>query len=158
VPDEKDDFAELALGDSFHGAYNSRRFRLARSGGSGKKPAPAKVEGEGKKRKLASLPILNASGRQQAAEGAIICETCPIPYRQAEALDTIGVAAEELLREFHREASPWKKSRLLLAYFLMGAPGARRRLPDFLSLGAPNLRVFVRTLGHVMLHAVPRAK
>lgn len=160
VQDEKDDFAELALGGSFHGAWNSQRFRRARAGGSklrGKSPAREKGE-ERKRRKPASLPILSASGRPQAPEGELVCETCPIPYRQGEALETIDVAAEELLRSFHRESSPWKKARLLLPYLLMGAPGARRRLPDMLSLGAPNLRVFVRTLGHVMLHAVPRAK
>lgn len=159
VQEEKDDFSELKLGGSFHEAWNSQRFRLARAGGSTRNPAAGeKQESNGRRRKPASLPVLSASGRPQGVEGDLICETCPIPYRQAEALDTINVAAEELLRSFHREPSPWKKSRLLLLYLLMGAPGARRRLPNILSLGAPNLRVFVRTVGHVMLHAVPRAK
>jgi MoaA/NifB/PqqE/SkfB family radical SAM enzyme len=148
VSDEKDDFAELSLGGSLRTAWNSTRFRQARGG----RRAPQ--TGEGSKRKYASLPVLGAT----PVGGELICDACPIPFRQAEALDTIEGAAEELRRSFHLESSPWTKGRLLLAYLLMGAPGARRRLPDFLTLGAPNLRVFARTLGHVLLHAVPRAK
>jgi MoaA/NifB/PqqE/SkfB family radical SAM enzyme len=143
VPDEADDFGEYGLGGSFLDTYNSPRFRQARSG----KDAGAKERGRA--RKYASLPVMGVP--QKSAE--LVCSNCPIPYDQNEALRTIDDAAEGLLQSFHREASPWAKGRRFVSYLLMGAPGARKRLPSFLTLGANSPRVFLRTVGHVLRHA-----
>jgi hypothetical protein len=110
-------------------------------------------------RKTVSLPIFSAPQPIVApTEDALICQSCPIPYRMNEALDIVNNTALALLRSFHEESSIWKKARPLTAYVIMGMPGWKTAVRSSLYFRTRNLRAAVRTFTHGMFHGTSRAR
>jgi MoaA/NifB/PqqE/SkfB family radical SAM enzyme len=102
-PAETDDFGDYEIGRGLWGVWNNARFRAARRlfAASGR---PVTAE------------IINGMGVQAHSllkPGELICQQCPIPFRQDEADRTIARVARGLLRHIWRPRSA-------LAFLLMG--------------------------------------
>ena len=162
VVSQGDDFADYSRSASFFDTWNSERFKRARGLFSGRKPSAstmdtkttvdqsskngAKGKGPSRKKKTVSLPIFNTSQPIAApSEDALICESCPIPYRMNEAVNVVEDTATAVLRSFHDAPSLWKKVPFLFAYLLMGLPGWKTVLRSFLSFRLRNIRFAPRT-------------
>ena len=174
VVDQADDFAEYLPQAGFFKAWNSKKFGQARrlftknpSSSSSKsrqstKQSPGGVAADpdptGSAQKRTSLPLFKDQSNAMPAEDKLICHSCPIPDRMNEALVTIEETGANLLASFRRELSFRKKTRLLTAYLLMGAPEMKKFTRSFLAHRAPHFPWFARTLAHGMLNGNSRAR
>ena len=175
VVNQGDDFAEYSRSDGFFKAWNSKRFQQARGLFTNRKSVPAvkdpnqiasqssKIGGvDGNpsgRRRTVNLPVFSApQSTMTASEDALICETCPIPYRMNEASEVIKSTAFALLRSFHEESSVWKKGRVLFAYFLMGMPAWNRWIRNSLSFRTRKLRIAARTFAHGTFKGTSRVR
>jgi hypothetical protein len=162
VVNQGDDFADYSRTDGFFNAWNSKKFQRARGLFTKRKPDTAAKETRqirkqpssvsvaeeiaSGSRKSINLPIFNASQPPETpSEEALICHSCPIPYRMREALESVEVTATGLMYLLHQESSIWEKTRLLTAFLLMGMPGWKGYLRSFLSRPTRNIRAFART-------------
>lgn len=174
VVNQGDDFAEYSSPNGFFAAWNSNRFKRARSLFSTRKPKASTRNGKQvaeslptenakggasvSKRRTVTLPIFNTSPPiTSPPEDQLICHTCPIPYLMGEATDVVDNAALEVLRMV-RESPIWQKPRPLAAYLLMGMPGWKSYLRSFLSRRTRNISALARAHAHEMLHSSSRAR
>ncbi len=159
VVNQGDDFAEYSQSEGFLNAWNSEKFKQARRLFTKRKSsAPGKTGAESvngdrgakpsKQKKTVSLPIFSDATSAEPESGALICQTCPIPYRMNEALDVVNAIAADVLHSFHEASSLWKKGAPLFAYILMGLPEAKTVLKSFLSFRSRKLLTTVRMSAH----------
>jgi len=155
-----DDFAEYSRSDGFFKAWNSKRFKQARRLFTNRQPSVSvnntdqrftKNAGDegivSGSRKGINLPIFDTSqSLVTPPEETVICQSCPIPYRMNEAVNTVDNMAAALLQSFHEESTIWRKVLSLSAYFLMGMPRGKTILLRYLSSSAQTFRDFGRTL------------
>ncbi|MGA9048012.1 MAG: radical SAM protein [Dehalococcoidia bacterium] len=121
VPPERLDFATYSPGDNFMTVWNSPKFRRAR-GMVGASSSRKQTKG------VTAEEYVNIVGRSNAmasglsmsmSEDEIICQKCPIPWRQNENRYLINDIGYSLMASFFK--SPVKNARNLLAYLMMGA-------------------------------------
>jgi MoaA/NifB/PqqE/SkfB family radical SAM enzyme len=173
VVNQGDDFADYSPADGFFSAWNSKRFKQARglftkrkSGASkdakqiAKQSAKNTIKEEivSGSRNTVNLPIFNSPAQAAPVVEALICHSCPIPYRMNEAFETIETTTAELLQQVRQESAIWKKLRPLTAYLLMGMPGGKSLLPRSVFLGARSFRNFARSLAYGRRHSISRAR
>jgi hypothetical protein len=173
VVNQGDDFADYSPADGFFSAWNSKRFKQARglftnrkSGASkdakqiAKQSAKNTIKEEivSGSRKTVNLPIFNSQAQAAPEVEALICHSCPIPYRMNEAFETIETTTAELLQQVRQESAIWKKLRPLTAYLLMGMPGGKSLLPRSVFLVARSFRNFARSFAYGRRHGISRAR
>lgn len=123
---EQQDFSDYR-GD-FLDSWNSDKFRRARNLFTGRGERAPKAAPEAETFHTSSRLI--AKGDSTMAPGDLICNDCPIPHRQSEAMQVINWETTKLLHACRTE----KSVKSLLAYLLMGAPDGwalLKRLPRF---------------------------
>jgi hypothetical protein len=62
---------------------------------------------------------------ESLGENELICNKCPIPWRQDDVHGIIAGEAYNLVQAYMKETALRKRARLLLAYLLVGAPNWR---------------------------------
>lgn len=126
VPAERHDFSSYTASGGFLEAWNSSKFKQARSLFV-RSPKPGDKElTESQKQSLRKrVDGMSASAAQSLGEGKLICEKCPIPDLQNYIDPVINKAAGDMLKGFWHTASPLKKAQCLMRYIFMGAPNWR---------------------------------
>lgn len=105
VPDQRDDFGSYAPEEGFQAVWNSERYQQAR--GLFRKARPAKT--------AVKATVLEGMGAGVTLErDELICQRCPIPYKQDDVQKTIARAAYRTFRHGLRDP------RYLLAFLFMG--------------------------------------
>jgi MoaA/NifB/PqqE/SkfB family radical SAM enzyme len=106
-PAESDDFGDYESGQGLRGVWNNARFQAARRLFA----APAGSE------QMAPIDGMGVQAHALLKPGELICQQCPIPFRQDEADRTIARVAKQLLLHI------WKPHSAL-AFLLMGGINA----------------------------------
>jgi MoaA/NifB/PqqE/SkfB family radical SAM enzyme len=140
---EDTDFGDYSIKDGFFGVWNNATFKRARSlfSSNGETPVPKQaapaeapinlVQIEKKKtvaqvlhEEDASLIAgMGANVSKSLKQDELICQKCPIPWRQDDVDKIISDEVANLIKSFREEKSFFKKARVAAAYLLMGAPG-----------------------------------
>ena len=119
-PAEKDDFGEYSPARGFLAVWDSERFRRARRlfatiRNRGKAHEPSQVQLEGVAKRLEGM----ASTLQATLdEGQLICERCPIPFRQ----DDVDIQIRQISHECANLFVSQRDLRYVAALLLMGVP------------------------------------
>jgi len=137
------DFGEYTIKDGFFKVWNNPTFERARSLFSSSSPPPQTVEESAAvgapvnlvqiERKTPSpefaaedesslIAGMGSNVSKSLKEGELICQKCPIPWRQDDVDKVIAAQVSSLMNTFREETSLKKKGRAALAYLLMGAP------------------------------------
>jgi hypothetical protein len=114
VVEQRADFAQDARGRSIIGhVWNNTLYRRARAGAlRHRQPAAVHLSKDGMQLNSLSLP-----------QQGLICEQCPIPYRQDYVDRLIDSLSRGVLHKARRSRRLRVRLRALAAYILMGMPG-----------------------------------
>jgi MoaA/NifB/PqqE/SkfB family radical SAM enzyme len=135
---EQTDFGEYSGTGGFFDVWNNTTFKRARKlfGKSG----PPTTNGSAGKSENDFVQIQTNSSKRLAENAAdlvagmaanlsaslkvdeLICQKCPIPWRQDDVDHVIAEEANSLISSYKEQKSIKDKARLLLAYLLIGAP------------------------------------
>ncbi|MDT7542803.1 MAG: hypothetical protein QOE33_2707 [Acidobacteriota bacterium] len=122
VSAERNDFGEYAAGDDFFKVWNGDKFRRARSlfkkFGKSSKGLSVREKNEIAHRIDGMAMGLNHS----LGDDELICDKCPIPFRQDDVRATILDVSYDLMHTLAHDPSPTRRLRSVVAYLLMGAP------------------------------------
>jgi MoaA/NifB/PqqE/SkfB family radical SAM enzyme len=145
---EETDFGDYSGKDGFFSLWNNPTFKRARSlftagGGDAPTPNPVAVEAPANTVESAAnlvqierktkaqllheeeatlLAGMGSNVSKSLKQDELICQKCPIPWRQDDVDKIISGEVASLVNAFGREKSLKWKSRVALAYLLMGAP------------------------------------
>jgi MoaA/NifB/PqqE/SkfB family radical SAM enzyme len=138
---EETDFGDYSIKDGFFSVWNNATFRRARTAFKPdsqpqaptpvaepeqtnlvqiERKKPAQLLKEEESENLVDGMAANIS--KSLKEGELICNKCPIPWRQDDVDKVIAEEVTNLYNAFHEEKSLKKKARVAAAYLLMGAP------------------------------------
>jgi MoaA/NifB/PqqE/SkfB family radical SAM enzyme len=144
---EETDFGDYTAKGGFFGVWNNATYKRARSlftasSGEASPPSPPAFEAPANnlvqiERVTTSAAVATNLLHEEEAEliagmgsniskslkqDELICQKCPIPYRQDEVDKIIAAEVAGLMKSFKSEKSLGKKVHVVLAYLLMGAP------------------------------------
>jgi hypothetical protein len=124
VADEKNDFGKYTEDGDFFSVWNNRKFRQARTlfTQQFKKQKKREAAYSSTQRAEVRLEGMASNLSRQLSSDELICQKCPIPFRQSETDQVITKISDNLAQSFLRENSLRNKALCLLAYIFMGAP------------------------------------
>lgn len=140
---EETDFGDYSIKNGFFGVWNNATFKRARAlftsssePSTPNPPSPVEVPTnlvQIEKKKTATQLLHEEDASLIAGMGSniskslkqdeLICQKCPIPWRQDDVDKVIADELSRLIKSFREEKSFRKKARVAAAYVLMGAPG-----------------------------------
>lgn len=128
VSAERNDFGDYRAGGDFFKVWNGEKFRAARrllaSFGKSEEGLSAEQKREIGKR----IDGMGMRTNNSLADTELICQQCPIPFRQDDISNRILDITYTLAHTLAHEPSLLKKGYCILAYLLMGAPHWRTLL------------------------------
>ena len=123
---EENDFGEYARGGDFFRVWNNVNFRRARRLFAMKGRKTPRVSVSQKQEIMRRADGMAVGINHSLTGGELICDKCPIPFRQGDADVTLLDVSYGLLHSLMHDPSPARKLRSLLAYILMGVPYWRK--------------------------------
>jgi hypothetical protein len=138
---EDTDFGDYSIKNGFFDVWNNSTFKRARAPftANGKTPAPetvavnvqsslVQIEKRTPARLLQEeqssfIAGMGSNVSKSLEQDELICNKCPIPWRQDDVDKVIADEVLSLMKSFREEKSFKKKVRVAAAYLLMGAPG-----------------------------------
>jgi MoaA/NifB/PqqE/SkfB family radical SAM enzyme len=142
---EDTDFGDYSIKNGFFDVWNNSTFKRARSLFSSSNPPPQTVAETAAvvnqvqsnlvqiERKTAAtepsmveesdlIAGMGSNVSKSLMQGELICQKCPIPWRQDDVDKVITDAITDLVNAFHEATNLRQKARVAAAYLLMGAP------------------------------------